>query len=255
MNTLIFALWGAVILLKAVAIAMLAWRRLAWRYPFLVLFLGAGFVRSVYLVYQYRVMGNEGYRDGLTLTQPIVLLTYAFVTGEAFFQFVRHLPRAWGFSVGLFVFLVIGAAGLIAAGSSIGLTPWPRAAVEGVSRNFSAGCLFVLLAGHCFWAAVGFPAGHLNARRNAEILELVLLGEVLGRGIVIFSEGSYWPSALAQVLIMSTAIAALWLWSFGFPGNGEAFSPVLPDPDADQAAEDILEGRRTRRPGERRVWM
>ena len=236
----IFALWGVAIALKLAAAVGIFRRGLYSGYPVLAAFLVVASLRSLILVFVTLRDGSPGYVEAWFLSTWFTHLLYILVSAEAFFQFVRHMPRVRNFAFAMFTALLGISVAIGASLSGAGMAEWALQPLESGSRNIAGVLLLFLLLTETFWRVLRLPCVHHNAYRNTLNLQLLFAGEALARWAVVGTGGDYWVAAAAQLVLLGSASAAFALWAFRFPAAGEFYMPLVrPQPLEEKARHNV----------------
>ena len=229
----IFACWIAWIPLRLFAAARLVVRRLAGRYPALVLMLVISSAQSesllfVALSHRCRI-DLLSYSQLLDQTAPYCAALSIIATLELFWKFGTRLKnfRQYGAALALGVMAISTLVGWLASRVSVPCEGMLACSAMVVRETWLGTCAAALVMFRLWFGQFGMSRYSPNARRYMRGLALMFAGAFLCNAIGRGATTSYWLMAIAQFSLYLLPSVGLWQL-LKMDEEGENVTPPLP---------------------------
>ncbi len=233
-------LWVLSIVARPITVTVLLFRRLAWRYPILTLYLVAAGFRSVER-FSAVVLGSQTYLTVWLHAEWMTVFLYAGLTLEAYVVMMLHFPRSKLFS--FILGCLFGVLSVAVSASVVPLAPgvmWPVKvqALKAIAHQWQWWCLgFLMLTRSYCWLARGYVTLASNVRLHAEILTYLLAAQIIA-STLLATVTRYRSNVgtLGQVILLVAPLCACVAWARLLRTEGEYDGKVDGEPSPEQLA-------------------
>jgi len=225
------------IIAKMAVAGALCRRRLAVKYPAVMLYLVGGVLRSSWLIW-CGMQSPTGYHDAWIAMQWVPIILTSLLIVDLHMEMARHFRNVRLFALTSVLAYMAVAWGVAAMVAPIGQRIWPEpvGAAIAVQRHFTLGGLLILWLSRHYWHASPTTELRRNVRLLVESLVIALIVEWLAlvviRGMPI---GKLVWMAEYAIAALPTALSAVW-WTL--KPSGEQWTRPAPIAAGSTAAAD-----------------